>query len=178
MKQIRWLPPTLTEMRVENGRILLTLNDDTAPYHDGPILGFAIAGKDGKFQPAGAKFLEKATDGRNRPQCDKRVIVLASPLVPEPVHFRYAWGRNPLANLKSSDHTDIPFATQRSDNWTLADMYEIYTGKKCTAAGMLNRNEHANLSKALRAADLQRRIAAAQSLLKEHQVKGKGVGSL
>jgi sialate O-acetylesterase len=63
MKQIRWIPPALTAMRVENGRILLTLNDDTAPYNDGPILGFAIAGKDGKFQPAAAKFLEKGTDG-------------------------------------------------------------------------------------------------------------------
>jgi hypothetical protein len=74
-----------------------------------------------------------------------------------------------LANLKSSDHTDIPFATQRSDNWTLADMYEIYTGKKCTAAGTLNGNEQGKLSKALRAADLERRIAVAKSLLKETQ---------
>jgi len=169
MKQIRWMPPTLTEMRVENGRIVLTLDDDTAPYNDGPILGFAIAGKDGKFQPASANFLEKGTDGRNRPQSDKHIIVLTSPLVSEPVHFRYAWGRNPLANLKSSDHTDIPFATQRSDNWTRADMYEIYTGKQCTAAGMLNRNEQSQLSKALRAADLERRIALAMSLLKETQ---------
>jgi hypothetical protein len=47
-------------------------------------------------------------------------------------------------------------------------MDEIYTGNKCTAAGMLNRNEHANLSKALHATDLERRTAAARSLLKEH----------
>jgi sialate O-acetylesterase len=145
------------------------LNDDTAPYNDGPILGFAIAGKDGKFQPASAKFLEKATDGRNRPQSDKHAIVLTSPLVSEPVQFRYAWGRNPLANLKSSDHTDIPFATQRSDNWTLADMYEIYTGKKGSAAGLLNGNEQGQLRKVLRAADLERRIAVAKSLLQETQ---------
>ena len=175
MKQIRWMPPTLTEMRVENGRILLALNDDTAPYHDGPILGFAIAGKDGKFQPASAKFLEKGADGRNRPQTDKHVIVLSSPLVPEPVHFRYAWGRNPLANLKTVDHTDIPFATQRSDHWTLADMYEIYTGKKCAAAGMLNGNEQGKLSKVLRAADLERRTAAARSLL---SARAPGTGLL
>jgi sialate O-acetylesterase len=156
-------------MRVENGRIMLTLDDDTAPYNDGPIMGFAIAGKDGKFQPATAKFLEKGTDGRNRSQSDKRVLVLTSPLVSEPVHFRYAWGRNPLANLKTSDHTDIPFATQRSDTGGLADMYEIYTGKKCTAPGLLSRNEHNELIKALRAGDLQRRTAAARSLLKEYQ---------
>jgi len=74
-----------------------------------------------------------------------------------------------LANLKTSDHTDIPFATQRSDDWTLASMYEIYTGKKCTAPGLLNHNEQGELSKALRAADLERRIAAARSLLKKYQ---------
>ena len=169
MKQIRWLAPTVKEMRAENGRIVLALDDDTAPYNDGPILGFAIAGKDGKFQPATAKFLEKGKDGRNRPQSDKQVIVLTSPLVPEPVHFRYAWCRNPLANLKTSDHTDIPFEIRRSDDWNLAGMYENYTGKKCAAPGVINSKESHELMAALRAADLERRIAAAKSLLKEPQ---------
>jgi sialate O-acetylesterase len=141
---------------------LLTLDDDTAPYNDGPILGFAIAGKDGKFQPASAKFREKGKE-----QYDRRVIVLSSPLVPEPVHFRYAWGRNPLANLKTSDHTDIPFATQRSDDWTLAGMYEIYTGRKCDVPGVLSKGHE--LIRALRAADLERQTAAAAAFLKEHQ---------
>jgi len=169
MSQIRWLPPTIKEMRVENGRIVLNLDDDVAPYNDGPILGFAIAGKDGKFQPATAKFLEKGTDGRSRPQSDKRVILLSNPLVPQPIHFRYAWCRNPLGNLKSTDHTDIPLETQRSDNWNLADMYENYTGKKCAVPGVMERNEMHELMAALRAADLERRSAAATSFLKEHQ---------
>lgn len=42
MKRIRWLPPALKEMRVEEGRIALALDGETAPYNDGPILGFAI----------------------------------------------------------------------------------------------------------------------------------------
>jgi sialate O-acetylesterase len=167
MKQIRWLPPTIKEMQVESGRILLTLDDDTAPYNDGPIMGFAIAGKDGKFQPATARFLEKGKDARNRPQSDKRVITLTSPLVPEPIHYRYAWCRNPLGNLKSTDHTDIPMETQRSDDWSIAGMYENQTGKKPAVPGVLNRNEHNELSAALRRADLERRIANAQALLKE-----------
>jgi len=164
MKQIRWLAPAIKEMRVEIGRIVLTLDDETAPYNDGPILGFAIAGKDGKFQPATAKFLEKGKD-----QYDRHAIVLSSPLVGEPVHFRYAWGRNPLANLKTSDHTDIPFATQRSDDWTLADTYELHTGKKCAIPGILNGKETRELVASLRMADLGRRIAAAKSLLNEPQ---------
>ncbi len=97
------------------------------------------------------------------------MIILSSPLVPEPVHYRYAWCRNPLGNLKSTDHTDIPLETQRSDDWSIASMYENQTGKKPAVPGVLSRNEHNELIKALRAADLERRIAAAKSLLKETQ---------
>ena len=126
---IKWEPPTYEEMRVEDGRIVLKINGRTGSYHDGPIRGFAIAGEDRKFQPATAEWFVKGKDRHNRPQHDRSLLVLSSPLVPKPVHFRYAWGRNPLANLKTADHTDIPFATQRSDHWTLEDAYEAYTGK-------------------------------------------------
>jgi sialate O-acetylesterase len=167
--KIRWQPPTIKETRVENGTMVLTLSEGTAPYNDGPILGFAIAGKDGKFQPAAANFLEKGKDGRNRPQFDKQVIILSSPLIPEPIHFRYAWCRNPLGNLKSSDHTDIPLETQRSDDWSLADTYEAYTGKKCAVPGVMQRNEFMALGAALRAADQERQIFNAKELLKKAQ---------
>ncbi len=48
---------------------------------------------------------------------------------PEPVYFRYAWARNPLETLKSSDLSNLPFDTQRNDSFTLADLYEIYTAR-------------------------------------------------
>ena len=32
---------------------------------------------------------------------------------------RYAWGRNPLANLQVTGNKDLPFATQRSDDWKM-----------------------------------------------------------
>ena len=169
MKQIRWLAPTIKEMQVENGQIVLTFDDDVAPYNDGPILGFAIAGKDGKFQPATAKFLEKGKDSRNRTQSDKQVIILTSPLVAEPIHYRYAWCRNPLGNLKTTDHTDIPLETQRSDDWSLADMYEAYSGKKCAVPGIMNGSEVRTLIAALREADQERQIAEAKALLKDTQ---------
>ena len=55
MKDIRWLPPTIREMKVDAGNMILKLDTSEAgPYNDGPILGFAIAGKDRKFQPAKA----------------------------------------------------------------------------------------------------------------------------
>ncbi len=167
--KIRWQPPTIEEMQVENGKLVLTFDEDVAPYNDGPILGFAIAGQDGKFQPANAEFLSKGKDGRNRTKSDKQVIILSSPLVPVPVHYRYGWCRNPLANLKSTDHTDIPLTPQRSDSWSMADQYEAYTGKKCATPGVLNGKEIRELIAALRAADQERRIAEARSLLEENK---------
>jgi sialate O-acetylesterase len=163
--RIRWLPPLLKEVKVETGKMILHLDSAAVPYHDGPIQGFAIAGADGKFQPARAEFLEKGQDSRHQPQYDRTAIVLTSPLVPEPRYYRHAWGRNPLANLKSADHTDLPFATQRNDTWTLADMFEIYTGKKPATPHVLDRKERAELDKALQAEDLRRRLAEANALL-------------
>jgi sialate O-acetylesterase len=162
-KRIRWLPPLLKSVETGNGKILLKLDGPAGPYNDGPIHGFAIAGPDGKFQPAQAEHFNK---GNN--QFDYSVIVLSSPLVPAPVYYRHAWGRNPLANLKSTDHTDLPFATQRNDTWTLADLYEIYSGKKPATPGILNRSEKNELVRLLRAEDLRRRRAEASALLQEN----------
>lgn len=167
-RQLKWEPPICSEVKIENGALVLKMSASVGPYNDGPILGFAVAGEDGKFQPAKAAYFVKGKDSRGRPQEDRRMIVLSSPLVPKPVHYRYAWGRNPLANLKAGD---IPFATQRSDSWNLADMYEIYTGKKPEVAGVLSRGEHGELRKALQAEDLNRRLYEARALITEHPEK-------
>jgi len=161
-KQVRWLPPQLKEVKIGDGKFVLKMDSEVGPFHDGPILGFAIAGKDGHFQPAKAEWFDK--NARNS-------VVLTSPLVPEPLYFRYAWCRNPLENLKSYDHTDLPFDTQRNDTWSLADMYEIYTGKKSKTPGILDRAEHGELVKALKADDLKRRIEEAKALLNASGIK-------
>ena len=93
--------------------------------------------------------------------------MLSSELVPEPVYFRYAWARNPLENLKSSDLSNLPFDTQRNDTFTLADMYQIYTGKKPSTPEVLNRGETRELIDALKAEDLKRRAAEAKKLLNQ-----------
>jgi len=155
---IRWVPPTIKEMRVEGGKIFLKMaSADAGPYNDGPILGFAIAGKDGKFQPAKAEWGDKD---------DHSIIALSSPLVEEPVYYRHAWGRNPLANLKADG---IPLDTLRNDNWTVADMYEIYTGKKSATPDILNGKEFRELTEALKAEDVKRRRKEAETFIKEHQ---------
>lgn len=163
-KDIRWLPPTISEVTAQNGALHLKLESPAAPYNDGPILGFAIAGKDGKFQPATADYLVTGKDARNQPQYNRNVLVLTSPLVPEPVHFRHAWGRNPLANLASTDHTHLPLIPQRSDTWTMADAFEAYTGAKPAGPALQNAEEQ-KLRRLLKQEDLKRRAAEAKAFL-------------
>jgi sialate O-acetylesterase len=165
-KNIRWLPPPLQEVKTGEGRMVLKLDTWAIPFHDGPIQGFAIAGKDGRFQPAKAAWFDKNA-GKGEPNWERSLIVLSSPLVPEPVYFRYAWARNPLENLKSADNAGLPFDTQRNDTYTLADMYQIYTGKNSSEPGVLQRGETRELIEALKAEDRKRRVAEAKELLNE-----------
>jgi len=167
--QVRWLPPLLKQWKIEGDKILLQLDSQAGPYHDGPIEGFAIAGQDGRFQPAKAEWLINSKDDPRKPEQDRTVVVLSSKFVPEPKYFRHAWGRNPLANLKSLDHTDLPFPTMRNDTFTIADMYEIYTGKKSAIPHLLDRKEEGELLKALRTEDLNRRLKEAEELLKANR---------
>ena len=101
---------------------------------------------------------------------DSSRVVLSSPLVPKPIHYRYAWARNPHANLVSA-WDKLPFGTQRSDSWTLTDMYTAYTGKKpANSSNKLEGSERGELSQALQAADLERRLYEARAFLKQHDI--------
>jgi sialate O-acetylesterase len=57
------------------------------------LIGFEIAGSDGKFFPAQASI-------------DGKTVVVSSPQVKEPVAVRYGWAGNPLCNLYNKD--DLP----------------------------------------------------------------------
>jgi sialate O-acetylesterase len=167
----RWEPPYLKEMTVEDGSLVLAFNvkGPLGTVPEGPIVGFAIAGEDGKFQSANAELLVTGKDKNGKVRRDSSRVVLTSPLVSKPVHFRYAWARNPHANLVSG-WDKLPLATQRSDTWTLSDMYQAYTGKKPTnTIDKLEGNESGDLKKALITADLERRLYEARALLKQHE---------
>ncbi|TWU30693.1 hypothetical protein [Novipirellula artificiosorum] len=167
-KNIRWLPPQLQEVRANDGKLFLKLDTWAIPFNDGPIVGFAIAGKDGRFQPAQAQWLDKNA-GKGEPSWERSTIVLSSVLIPEPVYFRYAWARNPLENLKSSDNAGLPFDTQRNDPFSLADMYQIYLGKGPSTPGVLNNGDKSELIQSLKAEDLKRRLDEARTLLNNQE---------
>ena len=168
-KDIKWKPPMYTEMKVEEGKIILKMDTWVRAVTNGPIEGFAIAGKDRRFQPAEAEWLVTGKDQHNRPKHDRRVIALSSPHVPEPLHFRYAWGRNPMGNLQSADHNDLPFATQRSDDWRMENVPVKLTGFDDLPSKDFARRANHESKKALQLDDLGRRLKEAQTLIDERK---------
>jgi sialate O-acetylesterase len=80
------LSPQVTTATVENGKVILTLDQPMRPVdssQDDSLKYFEVASSDGKFMNATARL-----EGNNR-------IVIDAP-VSEPRHLRYAWKDNPL----------------------------------------------------------------------------------
>lgn len=165
-RQLEWKPPMLLGYERRDGDLLLRFDTEVGDPEEGAIQGFAIAGEDRKFHPADAAYLEKGKDARGQMQVDRTQLVLSSPMVPMPTHYRYGWGRNPLANLQAVGHKDIPFATQRSDDWRMEEV----------PLGVLDPNVPLPLSggdankiiQALRAQDTARRLEEAKRFIETH----------
>lgn len=168
-KDIQWKPPILTGMKTDGDTLLLELDSDVSDPEDGAIEGFAIAGKDRKFHPATAAYFVKGKDSRGRPQYDRKLLVLSTPLVPNPIHFRYAWGRNPLANLQTSGMKDIPFATQRSDDWAMENVPLGVLGDETPET--IDRAQRGKIIKVLRLEDTRRRLTEAELYISENKEK-------
>ena len=163
-QQLQWKPPLLQEMQVEEGKIVLRFDDPVSAVDDGsPMLGFAIADEDRVFHPATASHLISGQDAAGREQTDPRTVVLQSRLVTQPKHYRYAWGRSPLGNVQAGRNSDIPLATQRSDDWPLEDIPAGILGE--TAPTLLSREQQRTVRTALQRIDLHRRRAEAEAVL-------------
>jgi len=163
-QNVRWKPPMLKKMVAKDGAILLEFDEAVGGVDDGgPITGFAIAGTDRKFHPAETTHLIEQQQDSDRAVVKRDFLVLKSPLVPNPVHYRYAWGRSPLGNLQADRNSDIPFATQRSDPWTLETTPLGVFGTEQPL--MLERGQRRDLQKALQAQDQERLRFQAKQLL-------------
>jgi sialate O-acetylesterase len=164
-QKIDWRPPVITGMKSGEGRITLTFDIPVAGLRDWPIEGFAIAGEDRRFQPATAGYPVTGDDSGSRPVNDHRCLILTSPYVPNPVHFRYAWGRNPMGSLIGENtRSRAPLATQRSDDWRIQEV-PVKFGDQADRQS-LNLARQAN-----RLFDMDRRLKDARRLLDEHQEK-------
>jgi sialate O-acetylesterase len=173
-RELPWMPPRLLAMEPRESSLLLKLDTEVGDPEDGAILGFAIAGEDRRFQPADVAYLEVGKDERGQPRFDRKCLVLSSPLVAAPRHFRYAWGRNPLANLQASGNKDLPFATQRSDDW---DPSEVPLGVlEAPVEGQLTRAQMNHIRAVLKSEDERRRLFEARRLLEREEERAKTEG--
>ncbi|OUT58342.1 MAG: hypothetical protein CBB71_13630 [Rhodopirellula sp. TMED11] len=165
-RQVQWKPPMLVETKPQDGSLIVSFDTDVGDAEDGAIKGFAIAGEDRKFHPADVAYAEKGVDGRGRVQLDRKKLVLSSLMVEKPIHFRYAWGRNPLANLQATGNKDLPVATQRSDDWP---MEMVPLGVLDDQAGQIerpiSRGDRGKILQALRKQDEERGMAKAKAIL-------------
>lgn len=157
-----WLAPSIQDVKTDEGQIRLTMSTSiqTKDDSDGKMMGFAIAGKDRRFFPADVQwYSDGSVDNRNQPRYQRNILVLSSPFVPEPIHYRHAWARNPISNIVNG--RGIPLATQRSDEWILEETPEkIDTSKNASSRYIANQ-----IRKTLRLADIERRIKEAEATI-------------
>lgn len=164
MKEEHWLPPMIRAVERVDGTLRLTMSTEIRMKDDSDdeMRGFAIAGEDRRFHPAIIRYHSDGVDAKKQPILKKNVLVLSSPQVPQPLHYRYAWARNPMANLVSP--RQIPLPAQRSDDWVLEETPTRFPGGD-------DRRLRGLLMKELELIDLERRVREAEAALAELKPK-------
>jgi sialate O-acetylesterase len=114
-----WEPAECINVERKSDRILLTFSKEIKTSDDRPFEGFSIAGEDGHFFPAEAKYIVKETDKTGNDIQEKTKLVVWNNLVPEPKEVRYAWARNPIGNVVNDAHNErvIVLPEFRTDSW-------------------------------------------------------------
>lgn len=172
-----WLPPSIKEVKIIDHTIRLTMSTDIRMKDESEdkMNGFAIAGNDRRFFPADVNwFTDGSKDKSGKPITARNILVLSSPFVAEPAHYRYAWARNPLANITNSKQ--VPLPAQRSDDWILEETPVKFPAPPGMAAKDAARPQRAQILKELELDDTERRIKEAEATitsLKEKYTKDK-----
>lgn len=120
LKGMRWDAASLVSATPQGDEMVLTFDKKVMPDDRSSIpRGFSIAGEDGKFYMAHARY--QAKDGQNRwtdaQTYNTNIIHVWSPLVAKPVAVRYGWATSPMGNLKVDGHQSLPLQNFRTDAW-------------------------------------------------------------
>lgn len=117
--EMGWKPAEFISVKNISDSIVITFNKEIKSSDDRPFEGFAIAGDNGHFFPALAKYFVNGKDKTGKDIQDKTKLVIWNNLVPDPKEVRYAWARNPLGNVVNADIRErvIPLASFRTDSW-------------------------------------------------------------
>jgi sialate O-acetylesterase len=97
--------PTFEKMVADGNRAVLTfthVGGGLKVRGDGPLKGYAVAGKDRKFVLAEARI-------------EGKTVVVTSDAVKEIAAVRYGWADNPECNLRNVE--GLPAAPFRTDSW-------------------------------------------------------------
>jgi sialate O-acetylesterase len=102
-RKVEYSGPTYNSMQITGDQVRLKFDHAKGGLmaKGGPLTGFAVAGKDGKYVWAKAEF-----DGDS--------VVLSAPGISRPVAVRYAWDVNPVCNLyNQAGLPAVPFRTEK-----------------------------------------------------------------
>lgn len=165
-----WLPPMIKEMKPVDHTLRLTMSTDVTLKDDSEpeMNGFAIAGHDRRFYPAEVHWLTEVGKDNTR-KTIKSILVLSSPFVPEPAHYRYAWARNPMANIANNRQVILP--AQRSDDWLLEETPLKFPAPPGMSAKDSGSKARAELNTELRINDTERRLKEAEATITSLQEK-------
>lgn len=118
--KVEWDSAKLVSAEPEGDVMILKFDKGVMPDDWSLIVeGFSIAGEDGKFFKAHARFPLQAgkKPGSNARACDTTTIHVWSPLVESPKAVRYAWATSPMGNLKVAGQPSLPLHSFRTDAW-------------------------------------------------------------
>jgi sialate O-acetylesterase len=120
-KNVQWDEAKLLSVKAEDDEMILTFDRRAHPDDMSPIIeGFALAGEDGRYYKA---YARNSTVGDFWTAA--KIIHVWSPLVPKPIHVRYAWGHSPMGNLKVNGHQEMPIPEFRTDSWDLPESEDL-----------------------------------------------------
>jgi sialate O-acetylesterase len=86
-EKIEWSGPLYRQLTKEDHALRVWFDHANGMNaKNGPLIGFEVAGADGKYVPAEARI-----EGES--------VIVSNATVPEPVSVRYGWAANPTCNL-------------------------------------------------------------------------------
>jgi len=162
-----WDTASLVSAKTEGDEMILTFDKAVRPDDLESIpRGFSIAGKDGKFYMAHARYRAKQGQRNwwNARNYENTIIHVWSPLVEEPVAVRYGWATSPLGNLKVNGHPACPLPSFRTDQWDWpeSDDPEVLAVSRSQGREMsreaIERCEHRRAEEAKRGSEILKRI--------------------
>ncbi|MCL4204155.1 MAG: hypothetical protein KJ000_16865 [Pirellulaceae bacterium] len=117
-----WDTPTIPNVETKGDMMIVRFGykERLQPDDGSRVLeGFSLAGEDGKFYMAHARY--EPWDKDETWTKGWQTVRVWSPMVKNPVALRYGWSTSPMGNLKFRGDQDIPLPSFRTDQWDLPE---------------------------------------------------------